>query len=70
MKFDRIWGTDLELHAAALLWQVPIYIKDLYTQHPNDPKYFWINFKPLNNSQLICTEEYQRLPRPTGYPTF
>ena len=63
MKLDRIWGTDLELHTAASLWQVPIYV---CTQNQNDPKYFWIVFKPMDNSKLICTEECQQLPRPPG----
>ena len=63
MKLDRIWGTDLELHAAASLWQVPIYV---CTQNPNDPKYFWIVFKPINDSDLTCKEECEQLPRPPG----
>ena len=48
MKLDRILGTDLEIHAAASLWQVPIY---LCTQNP---KYFWIHFKPTERAKLVC----------------
>ena len=64
MKLDRIWGTDLELHASlhavASIWQVPIYV---CTKNLNNP---WVVFKPLDNSQLICMEECQKLPHPQG----
>ena len=63
MKLDRIWGKDLELHATASLWQVPIYV---CTQNPNNPKYFWVVFKPSDHSQLMLMEECQQIPRPPG----
>jgi len=63
MKLDRIWGTDLEIHAAASLWQVPIYV---CTQNPNDPKYFWVCFKPTDSNKLICPDECRQLQLPPG----
>ena len=30
MANDRVWGTDLEIHAAASLWQVKIYDTCVY----------------------------------------
>ena len=67
MKLDRIWGTDLEIHSAASLWQVPIYV---CTQNPNDPKYFWVLFKPIDCSKLVLPDEYQQLPLPPGVHHF
>ena len=45
MKLDRIWGTDLEIHAAASLWQVNIYVCQPNT---SDSSYSWICFKPFS----------------------
>ena len=56
LKLDRIWGTDLEIHVAASLWQVPIYV---CTQNP---KYFWIHFKPTERAKLVCPDECTQLP--------
>ena len=63
MMLDRIWGTDLEIHAAALLWQV-----DVYVCQPNtsDSSYSWICFKLFPQSQLIYPEESPQIPRPPG----
>jgi len=63
MMLDRIWGTDLEIHAAASLWQV-----DIYVCQPNasDRSFSWIRFKPLSQSELICPEECLQIPRPPG----
>ena len=57
MKLDTeyVWGMDLEIHAAASLWQVP-------TQHFR----FFVCFKPLSSSEIVCPDEYQQLPRPPG----
>ena len=67
MKSDRIWGTDLEIHAAASLWKIPIYV---CTQNPNDPKYFWVLFKPINSSELVLPEECQQLTLSAGVHHF
>ena len=63
MMLDRIWGTDLEIHAAASLWQV-----DVYVCQPNtsDSSYSWICFKPFPQSQLIYPEESLQITRPPG----
>ena len=63
MKLDRIWGTDLEIHAAASLWQVPICV---CTQNPNDPTYFWVCFKPANSTKLVCPDECKQMRVPPG----
>ena len=48
MEQDRVWGTDLEIHAAAALWQVQIYVctPDISS---TSPSYSWIY---LNQYQL------------------
>ena len=63
MKLDRIWGTDLEIHAAASLWQVNIYVCQPNT---SDSSYSWICFKPFSPAELVCPDECQQLPHPPG----
>ena len=63
MKNDRIWGTDLEIHAAASLWQVKIYVCQPNT---TDSSYSWICFAPFPQSQIMCPRECQELLCPPG----
>ena len=63
MKLDRIWGTDLEIHAAASLWQVNIYVCQPNT---SDSSYSWICFKPFSPAELVCPDECHQLPCPPG----
>ena len=63
MKLDRVWGTDLEIHAAASLWQVNIYVCQA---NISNSSYSWICFKPLPTSEIVCPDECQQLPRPPG----
>ena len=44
MKYDTIWGTDLEIHAAASYLNIPIYV---CTQRGQTKEYYWERFKPL-----------------------
>ena len=63
MRLDRIWGTDLEIHAAASLWQVKIY---MCLPNASDLSYSWICFTPFPSSELVCPDECQQLPLPPG----
>ena len=65
MRLDRIWGTDLEIHAAASLWQVKIYVCQPNTC-TSDSSYSWICFKPFPLAELVYPDECQQLPRPPG----
>ena len=44
MRVDGIWGTQVELAAAATYFQVPLFT---YTPHPQTQHYNWVCFKPL-----------------------
>ena len=61
MEKDRVWGTDLEIHAAAALWQVKIYV---CVPDSTMSSYSWICFNPL--SQLTIPIQCQELPCPSG----
>ena len=63
MRLDRIWGTDLKIHAAASLWQAKIYVCQPNT---TDSSYSWICFKPFPLLELMCPDECQLLPYPPG----
>ena len=60
MKNDRIWGTDLEIHAAASLWQVKIYVRQPNTTDSS------ICFAPFPQSKIVCPQECQELLCPPG----
>ena len=65
MEQDRVWGTDLEIHAAAALWQVQIYVctPDISS---TSPSYSWIYFKPAPITKIILPTQCEELPRPPG----
>ena len=44
MKYETVWGTDLELRAAASYLQIPIYVS---TQRSKTMEYYWECYKPL-----------------------
>ena len=44
MKYETIWGTDLEIRAAASYLQLPIYV---CTQRSQTLEYYWECFEPL-----------------------
>lgn len=44
MKYDTIWGTDIEIRAAASYLQRPIYV---CTQRSRSLEYYWDYFAPL-----------------------
>ena len=49
---DRVWGTDLEIHAAASLWQIKVYV---CVPDPSSSSHSWIYFNriPTNNSNTV-----------------
>ena len=52
MDTSGVWGTEIELLAAATLLQAPVYT---YTQMSNSKLYQWSRFPPLSQpSQVIC----------------
>lgn len=44
MKYETVWGTNLELHAAASYLQLPIYV---CTQRSKTLEYYWECYRPL-----------------------
>ena len=63
MELDRVWGTDLEIHAAAALWQVKIYVCVPDTSFTS---YSWMCYNPIPLSHLTIPVECQELPHPPG----
>jgi len=61
MEWDRVWGTDLEIHAAAALWQVKIYV---CVPDSSITSYSWMCFNPVPLAKLRIPMECQELPRP------
>ena len=61
MEKDRVWGTDLEIHAAASLWNVKIYV---CTPDFNSSSYSWLYFNPILN--VTIPTQCQELPCPPG----
>jgi len=45
MKYETVWGTDIELHAIAAYLQLPIYV---CTQRSRSMECYWECFKPLS----------------------
>ena len=67
MEKDRAWGTDLEIHAAATMWQVKIYVcTPLSTPDCGSSLYSWIHFKPAPLSKVTYPAQCEELPRPLG----
>ena len=60
---DRVWGTDLEIHAAASLWQVKIYV---CIPDASSSSYSWIYFTPVPTSQLTIPSQCLELSPPPG----
>ena len=63
MEQDRVWHTDLEIHAAAAQWQVKIYV---CVPDSTMSSYSWICFKPMLPSQLTIPAQCEELPCPPG----
>ena len=63
MEQDRVWHTDLELHAAVALWQVKIYV---CVPNSTMSSYSWICFKPMPLSLLTISARCEELPCPPG----
>ena len=63
MEKDRVWGTDLEIHAAAALWQVKIHV---CVPDSTMSSYSWICFNPMPLSQLTIPIQCLELPCPPG----
>ena len=60
MKYDTVWGTDLEIRAAAAYLRLPIYV---CTQRSQNLQYYWECFQPLSNltplKQSYCSNILQ-----------
>ena len=63
MEQDRVWGTDLEIHAVAALWQVKTYV---CVPDSTMSSYSRICFKPMPLSQLKISAQREELPCPSG----
>ena len=44
MKANGVWGTHVELAAAATYYRVPVFV---CTPHPKTQHYYWVHFNPL-----------------------
>ena len=55
MKYDTIWGTDIEIHAAAAYLQRPIYVR---TQRSQSLKCYWDYFAPLATVMMPSSDDY------------
>lgn len=53
MKYETVWGTDLELRAASSYLQLPIYV---CTQRSKTLEYYWECYRPLQG--LIPPKEH------------
>ena len=61
MRYQRCWGTALEILAAASLLQIPIYnYTSAGTIHG---KYKWVCYKPLSESALTWFPQDEPYPR-------
>ena len=53
MRYETVWGTDLEIKVAASYFQLPIYV---CTQRSGTLTYYWECFQPVlsNNLQSLA----------------
>lgn len=58
VKLTRIWGTAVELLAAATLFEIPV-----YTFSPQQTSYHWLCYKPLTSHKLIYATKEIHPPR-------
>ena len=49
MRYETVWGTDLEIKVAATYFQLPIYV---CTQRSGTLTYYWECFQPLHSNTL------------------
>ena len=66
VKYLTVWGTHVELVAAASLLQMPIYV---CTQKCGNGEYYWEVFNPIENSRLRFSESLT-LNKPVGIDHF
>lgn len=64
MKNDRVWGTQVELYAAATLFMLPIYV---YT--PKRDTYNWIVYQPRSSSNTITYSGASHIATPSSFGT-
>ena len=55
-RYDRTWGTHVELQAAASLLKLPIYV---FTQEGGSGDYYWEIFKPMKDPQASRLYHYE-----------
>ena len=58
MKQQGAWATQLEIFAAASLYQLPIY---LCSPHPTTHEYRWLMFKPVDHAHLYFQEDMLKM---------
>ena len=52
MKYERTWGTHVELQAAASLLK-PYQSSYVFTQKSGSGEYYWEVFKPIRDAQTV-----------------
>jgi len=52
VRLTRLWGTAVELLAAASLFDIPV-----YTLVPYEDTYHWLYYKPLESAKLVYPKE-------------
>lgn len=55
VKLTRVWGTAVELLAAASLFEIPV-----FTFIPREGGYHWLCYKPLTSNNLVYPTEESR----------
>ena len=57
MKRQGVWATQLEVFAAASLYQLPVY---LCSPHPTTHQYRWMMYEPVDRADLVFEGDAQR----------
>ena len=66
MKYDRIWGTQVELKAAASLFQMDLYVftncigRLAGSDSTGSEEYQWMKYSPLDAEKLVFPPEEER----------
>lgn len=58
MKYDAIWGTDIEIRAAASYLQRPIYV---CTQRSQSLEYYWDHFAALTTRMPASGDYFENI---------
>ena len=58
MKYDTVWGTDIEIRAAASYLKLPIFVS---TQRSKSMEYYWEIFSPLTTKTFEGGEYFNNI---------